>query len=76
METIYGYRRHLIKACMRYKVAVGDNIVDVTKIPDMIEEGLTVFLSRPDTRMIQESLTTLVRDTRQATTQSQAGTRT
>lgn len=75
VETIDGYRRQLIKACMRYKVAVGDNILDVTKIPNMIEEGLTVFLSRPDTRMIQESLTTLVRDTRQATTQLQAGTR-
>ena len=60
LEILEGYRRPFIEACRRNGVAMAEIIRDVSKVPPMIEEGVTVFASLPDTAVIQRTLTGLV----------------
>ena len=66
LEIIEGYRRPFIEACRRNGVAAADIIRDVAKVPAMVEEGVTVFASLPDTGLVQRTLMELVQGTRRA----------
>jgi 4-hydroxy-2-oxoheptanedioate aldolase len=73
LETLSTYRRQFGDACRRHNVPVGDIIRDPAGMPALLEEGVTVFASIPDTGLIQGAMTSVVRGARQAAGRAQGG---
>ena len=63
LKLMGEYRRRFTQACSRNGVAVGDIIRDSAKVPEMVAEGVTVFVSLPDTSLVQGALNELVQRT-------------
>ena len=66
LDTLKSYRRRFAEACRRHGVPVGDIIRDMAGMSALLEEGVTVFSSIPDTGLIQGAMTSVVKGARQA----------
>lgn len=75
LAIIKGYRDQFIESCRRHNVAMGEPIADLTKLPAMIEDGMTVLASRPDGALIMGAMTAVVQETQRASTRSAASAR-
>ena len=69
LEIVNGYRRQFIEVCRRHNVPMAEPVGDVTKIPAMVEEGMTVLASSPDAGLILGAMAAVVKGARQVSAQ-------
>ena len=66
LKIMDGYRRQFIEACKRHGIAMSEPIKDVAKVTSMVEDGMTVLASSPDTGLIQNTMSALAKGAKQA----------
>lgn len=75
VETVNGYKRRFIEVCRRHNIPMAEPIIDLARVPAMVEQGVTVLASPPDGRLILGAMAQVVQATRDTSAHVEAGVR-
>lgn len=66
LGVIDGYRRRFLEVCRRHNMPMAQPVRDLTTIPAVVEDGITVLASTPDASLILGAMEGVVKGVREA----------